>query len=78
MIKQAGRRGVITMECLGSPFFAPPPQCSKERTLKNDAYLLPNLGQYFHGSENIKARNKKNEQMVSFRELFCVSAVGCN
>ena len=75
-------RVVITMECLilslaSHSFFRTPPQCSQERTLKNDAYLHPNLGQYFHGSENIKPRNKKNKQIVSencfvFRQLGAI------
>ena len=46
--------------------------------LKNEAYLRSNLVQYFHRSENIRQRNKRNKQIVIFRELFCISTFGCN
>ena len=46
--------------------------------LKNEAYLPSNLGQYFHRSENIRQRNKRNKQIVILRKLFCILTFGCN
>ena len=48
---------------------------SKIRTTKvNDAYLPSNWSHIFHGYEKIKQRKSRNNEIVSFRKLLCISS----
>ena len=63
--------------------FAPPKVLSKEKVTQKQhlrftyTYRLIEAI-FFHRREKIRQRNKKNKRIVSFRELFCMLAVGCN
>ena len=43
-----------------------------EKTFKSGEYLRAKLGQYFHGSDSVRQKNKRNKEIVSLRNLFCI------